>query len=309
MAKYDLDDDIGKPGKPTKARPFPWKLWLFALVMAAAAGAAGYFAWDFREQVKATDVAKAEAAGKLATAEKERTECKAAQDQHVKTATENKAAFDKCSLENKELVAQNTKLSGNLNASKDELTQLRVQQREIENRMAAIAEIQKQFAKMIDTGALKVTARRGSLVISLPAEVLFPSAVAELSEDGLIKVQEVGFTLKKFPDRRYLVIGHSDNQPLKSQVFKDNWELAAARALTVTRVLVKAGMNPKNLVPAGAGEHDPLIEKATSAKDLARNRRIEIALLPAINELPPLPANIGEQPPADGKATPEPKKP
>jgi chemotaxis protein MotB len=309
MAKYDTDDDIGKPGKPMRPRPFPWKLWLFALVMAAAAGAAGYFAWDFREQVKATDVAKAEAAGKLATAEKERTECKATQDQNAKIATEAKAAGDKCMIENKDLAAQNTKLSGNLNASKDELAQLRVQQREIENRMAAITEIQKQFAKMIDTGALKVTARRGSLVISLPAEVLFPSAVADLSEDGLIKVQEVGFTLKKFPDRRYLVIGHSDNQPLKSQVFKDNWELAAARALTVTRVLVKAGMNPKNLVPAGAGEHDPLIEKATSAKDLARNRRIEIALLPAINELPPLPANIGEQTPADGKATPEPKKP
>ena len=309
MAKYDTDDDIGKPGKPLKPRPFPWKLWLFALVMAAAAGAAGYFAWDFREQVKSTDVAKAEAAGTLATAEKERTECKATHDQNAKLATDAKAVGDKCLIENKDLAAQNTKLSGNLNASKDELAQLRVQQREIENRMAAITEIQKQFAKMIDTGALKVTARRGSLVISLPAEVLFPSAVAELSEDGLIKVQEVGFTLKKFPDRRYLVIGHSDTQPLKSQVFKDNWELAAARALTVTRVLVKAGMNPKNLVPAGAGEHDPLIEKATSAKDLARNRRIEIALLPAINELPPLPASIGEQAPADGKATPEPKKP
>ena len=45
-------------------------------------------------------------------------------------------------------------------------------------------------------------------------------------------------------------------------------------------------MSPKNLVPAGAGEHDPV------ASDRARNRRIEIALLPAINELPPLPASL-----------------
>ena len=309
MAKFDDDDDIGRPGKPLKPRRFPWKLWLFALLMAGAAGAAGYFAWDFREQIKAADVAQAEHAGKLATSEKEKTECKATHDQAVKSAADAKLAGDKCMIENKDLAAQNTKLSGNLNASKDELAALRVQQREIENRMAAITDIQKQFAKMIDTGAMKVTARRGNLVISLPAEVLFPSAVAELSEDGLIKVQEVGFTLKKFPDRRYLVVGHSDNQALKSQVFKDNWELSTARALTVTRVLVKAGMDPKNLIPAGAGQHDPLIEKASSAKDLARNRRIEIALLPAINELPPLPPSIGETKPADAKTTPEPKKP
>ncbi|MEJ7602771.1 MAG: OmpA family protein [Kofleriaceae bacterium] len=309
MGKYDTDE-VGKPGKPLRPRPFPWKLWLFALVMAAAAGAAGYFAWDFREQVKATEVSQAEHAGKLASTEKAAVECKAAQDQHLKVAADAKAIAAKCVVDSKDLTAQNTKLSGNLNASKDELAALRVQQREIENRLAAIAEIQKQFARMIDTGAMKVTARRGSLVISLPAEVLFPSAVADLSEDGLIKVQEVGFTLKKFPDRRYLVVGHSDNQPLKSALFKDNWELATARALTVTRVLVKAGMDPKNLVPAGAGEHDPLIEKATSAKDLARNRRIEIALLPAINELPPLPAGLGETPPADGgKAPPESKQP
>jgi hypothetical protein len=50
-------------------------------------------------------------------------------------------------------------------------------------------------------------------------------------------------------------------------------------------------MDPKNLVPAGAGEHDPL------GKDRARNRRIEIALLPAISELPPLPASLDKPAP------------
>ena len=133
----------------------------------------------------------------------------------------------------------------------------------------------------------------GNIVLSLPAQVLFPSGVAELSEDGKIKVHEIGFTLKdKGPKddkgnytARYLVVGHSDNQPLKNSVYKDNWELSTARALTVTRELVAAGMNPKNLLPSGAGDHDPLTAN-TSVKDMGRNRRIEIVLLPAITEMP-----------------------
>ena len=126
-------------------------------------------------------------------------------------------------------------------------------------------------------------------MLSLPSEVLFPSGVAELSEPGKMSVLEVGFNLKRLPDRRFLVVGHTDDQPLKSSTYKDNWELSTARALTVTRVLVQAGMDPKSLLAAGAGEHDPV------SKDRAKNRRIEIALLPTINELPPLPASLGDE--------------
>lgn len=293
MTKFTTEE-IGKPGKPPKARPFPWRLWLFALLMTAAAGAGGFFTWDFREQAKdATANAKAciEKEQKIA-AEKAAVEQLA--QTHEKATTELKTSLDTTKASAKALELQNQQLATNLNASKEELEALRAARAETEKRMAAIEDIQKQFAKMIDTGTMKVTSRRGSLVLSLPAEVLFPSGVADLSEDGKLKVLEVGLTLKKFPDRRFLVIGHSDNQPLKNSVFKDNWELSTARALTVTRFLVQAGMNPKNLVPSGAGEHDPLVEAARSGKDLARNRRIEIALLPAINELPPLPKSLDE---------------
>jgi chemotaxis protein MotB len=298
MAKYTTDE-IGKPGKPPKYRPFPWRLWLFALLMTAAAGAGGYFTWHFKTESEAkTDTAT--------TALQKLNDQSASLTDQTKKATEYKAQNDTLAKSNKELDASQKELAKNLNASKDELTALRAQRAETEKRLAAIEDIQKQFAKMIDTGALKVTSRRGSLVLSLPAEVLFPSGIADLSEDGKLKVLEVGITLKKFTDRRFLVIGHSDNQALKNSTFKDNWELSTARALTVTRFVVQAGMSPKNLLPAGAGEHDPVAPN-TSAKELARNRRIEIALMPAINELPPLPASLAETKPADGKT--EPKKP
>jgi chemotaxis protein MotB len=280
-------DDIGKPGKPPKYRKFPWRLWFWALMMTAAAGAGGYFTWHFRGQAESLAESTKEATDKLAlqTGELQRKTADAAT-----CATER----EKDGAANKKLAEEHKELSKNLNASKEELTQLRTQRDETKKRLEAFEDIQKQFAKMIDTGALKVASRRGSLVLSLPAEVLFPSGVAELSEDGKLKVLEVGITLKKFTDRRFLVIGHSDNQPLKNSVFKDNWELSTARALTVTRFLVQAGMDPKNLLPAGGGEHDPIASNS-SAKDLARNRRIEIALMPAINELPPLPASLDQK--------------
>ncbi|HEY8123529.1 MAG TPA: OmpA family protein [Myxococcota bacterium] len=186
-------------------------------------------------------------------------------------------------------------MESDLSATREELTALRAQRVEADKRMAAIANIQARFAKMIDTGELKVTARRGSLVVELPAEVLFRSGSADLSEKGQLSVLEVGFILKQLPDRRFLVVGHTDNIPLKSAGFADNWELSTARALTVTHVLVKAGMKSETLLAAGAGEHDPLRGNARPA-DRQRNRRIEIQLLPAITELPPLPATLSEAP-------------
>jgi chemotaxis protein MotB len=273
-------DDIGKPGKPPKHRRFPWRLWLFAIVMTAAAAAAGYYAWQFRGRAGTasddastclTKLGKAQAEAADATTKK--TDCIGALDNAIKKS--------------KELETQLTAMSGNMNASKDELAQLRSQRTEAEKRVAAVEDIQRQFAKMIDTGQLKVTARRGSLVLSMPSEVLFPSGIAELSKPGELAVLEVGITLKRFPDRRFLVVGHADDMPLKTSPYKDNLELSIARALNVTRFLVQAGMDPKNLLPAGAGESDPV------SKDRAKNRRIEIALMPAINELPPLPASLG----------------
>ena len=303
MAKYTTDE-IGPPGKPPKHRGFPWRLWLFALLMTGAAGAGGYFTWHYREQSKdalASEstclVTRSKLTAERGDIDKKLADCTA---NLAKQTADMKSTLDTTSKSAKTLEQQNAELMKNLNASKEELDQLRSLRAEQEKRIAAIEDIQKQFAKMIDTGTLKVTARRGALSLSLPAEVLFPSGVAELSKDGEIKVLEVGLTLKRFPDRRFLVVGHSDNQPLKSSTFKDNWELSTARALTVTRFLVQAGMKPTNILPAGAGEHDPLIDRA-SAKDLARNRRIEILLLPAINELPPLPSSVTEEKGADKK--------
>ena len=56
MAKYDSNDDIGKPGKPPKHRRFPWRLWLYAIAMT---GAASYgVSWWWQHRADATTAAK-----------------------------------------------------------------------------------------------------------------------------------------------------------------------------------------------------------------------------------------------------------
>ena len=280
--------DSGTPVKP--ARGFPWRLWMYAIVITGAAGAAGYFAWQYRQQALQGE-------DDHASCTKNLTALRAQAADSTKQATECKASLVEATKKATGLEQQSGEVAKNLNATKDELTQLRAQKAEADQRMAAIEDIQKQFAKMIDTGQLQVAARHGALVVSLPAEVLFPSGSSDLSKQGEYAVVEVAAVLKKFADRRYLVVGHTDNQDFAKAKTpdpcapKDNWQLSTARALTVTRVMVAAGMDPKNLIPAGEGDHDPIAAN-TSAEGRQKNRRIEIALLPAISELPALPASL-----------------
>src|SRR5262245_28842559 len=163
MAKFDTDE-IGKPGKPPKMRPFPWRLWLFAIVMTAGAGAGGYYTWQYRNQAQAADK-------EAITLRSSTAKLKADTDDAVKKKADCINLLDANNKKTKEQEIQLTALSSNLSASKEELTALQAQRAEAEKRVKAIQAIQEHFAKLIDTGELKVTARRGNLALSLPAEV------------------------------------------------------------------------------------------------------------------------------------------
>jgi chemotaxis protein MotB len=198
-------------------------------------------------------------------------------------------------LERDKASAHGSELEGSMSATQKELAELRKQHEEAEKRLAAFRALTARFQKMIDAGKIKVVFRNGQMIMKLPSGILFASGRADLSKDGQATLGEVASILKEFSDRKFLIAGHTDNVPLpRHGRFKDNWELSTARALTVARVLTQAGMNATSLVAAGVGEHDPILSN-TSAANMARNRRIEIALLPAINELPPMPASLTEK--------------
>ena len=72
------------------------------------------------------------------------------------------------------------------------------------------------------------------------------------------------------------VEGHTDNNPINTVQFEDNWELSIARSLSVIRFIrAKESINPKRLRPVGCGEWDPVAPNDTP-EGRAMNRRVEI---------------------------------
>jgi chemotaxis protein MotB len=189
--------------------------------------------------------------------------------------------------------AQTADLTKNLNSTAQELDSLRKQKAEAEKRYAAQRALTERFRKMIDSGKIKISLRGGRMIMNLPSGVLFASGKADLSPEGKGVLTEVASVLKEFPDRKFVIAGHTDNAPLRGSKLKDNWELSTTRALTVTKFLVAAGVAPTALSAAGYGEFDPIADNKDDAGK-QENRRIEIILVPNIEELPIDP----EQPPA-----------
>jgi chemotaxis protein MotB len=240
-------------------------------------------------QLKSANDAKAKVDAALTTSEAERQAQKKRADDLDKQLND---LLTQLQMTKADLDKSKDQLSGaesNLKATSAELEELRKQRAEAEKRLAAFKAITAKFQAMIDSGKLKVTTRGGQMIVQLPAGILFASGKASLSKDGEVAIAEVATILKEFSDRRFLVAGHTDNERLsKSSKFDDNWELSSARALTVTKFLIQGGMAPKNVSAAGYAEFDPIAAN-DSEENKQKNRRIEIILLPNINELPGLP--------------------
>jgi chemotaxis protein MotB len=141
---------------------------------------------------------------------------------------------------------------------------------------------------MIDAGHLKVTTRHGRVVLQLRNDVLFDTGEAEVKPDGKAAIEEVATTLRSVGGKRFQVAGHTDNQPIvtkKKELYPTNWELSAARAISVVKLLVAHGVDPGMLSAAGYAAFDPVASNATPDGQ-AKNRRIEITLVPHVSELP-----------------------
>ena len=172
-------------------------------------------------------------------------------------------------------------------ATEAELADLRKQREAAEKRLAAFRELKQRFAKLVDTGKLEVGFRNGQMVLKLPSGILFPSGQADLTKEGQAALTEVTNILLEFKDRRFVIAGHTDTDPIKSRKFKSNWDLSTARALSVVQFMIAAGFPTTSLAAAGYGEFDPVAPNDAEANKQL-NRRIEIILVPDLSELPTL---------------------
>lgn len=159
----------------------------------------------------------------------------------------------------------------------------------IEEKEQAIAELNKTYTNLvtelndeIKKGEIAVTQLRDKLSVSLVEKILFDSGSAEIKKDGKKVLDRVAEILKKISDKQIRIEGHTDNVPIGYRIakkFSTNWELSTARATTVVRYLQEKNIDPKLLNPAGYAEYKP-VESNDTEEGKARNRRIEIVLIP-----------------------------
>lgn len=200
------------------------------------------------------------------------------------------ALTEQCTSTRTQSARQRQELEETLSAARAEQEQLIAEvnrlRLETERRQATYQELIGRFQEMINAGQLDVTIKNGRIVINLPQDILFRSASADVSRDGEQTLNDVGRILADFQNRAFQVEGHTDNVPIHTSRFPSNWELSAARALAVVKILVDSGVPAQNLSGAGYGEFQPVAANDTR-ENKALNRRIEIVMLPNIEEIAP----------------------
>ncbi len=176
-----------------------------------------------------------------------------------------------------------------LEASIDEmqraLAELQRMQAQAEARAAEYRNVLAKFKSLIDNGKLKAKIVDGRMVLELQTDILFGSGSAKLSDEGAATIREVGQLLGTIPDRKFQVEGHTDNVPIKNKTYPSNWELASARAINVVKEMVDAGMPGKRISAAAFADTRPTASNQTD-EGRAQNRRIEIAIVPDLSDLP-----------------------
>src|SRR5690606_24229309 len=105
----------------------------------------------------------------------------------------------------------------------------------------------------------------------------FPSGKAQLSASAIGVIERLGEVLAPFSNP-IRVEGHTDDRPINTVAFYSNWELSAARAGSVVRVLESRGIDARRLAVIGYGEHRPTHTNATP-EGRNKNRRVVLVIL------------------------------
>jgi len=124
-------------------------------------------------------------------------------------------------------------------------------------------------------GLLTVTEEGARTTVTFPSTELFRSGSADLDASYQETLDKVAAALNKVPGR-VMIVGHTDDQPIRSLRFRDNNELSRERAVSVANRLTRTIDNPARLTWRGVGSSQPLYRPESAPENRARNRRVEI---------------------------------
>jgi chemotaxis protein MotB len=168
--------------------------------------------------------------------------------------------------------------------SSQELDALRDEQRRRQEELKTFRALFDRLRALIDAGTIQVSFRKGRMIVELPSAVLFDSGKTELKPEGKAAIERVTEALATVAHRDLMIAGHTDNVPINTRRYKNNWELSTQRAVVVVNYMIEKGFPAEHLAAAGYGEMDPIGDNASN-EGKAMNRRIEIQLMPDLGEL------------------------
>ncbi|MFC1713832.1 OmpA family protein [Candidatus Poribacteria bacterium] len=192
--------------------------------------------------------------------------------------------LDKTKGELKARVTQAEKLESALSNLRKDIRTVADEKAKVEQEKLSLAELTDSLKKEMEAKEIEITELKGRLTVNLMDKVLFDSGNARIKKAGREVLDKIAKNLlNKYPDRAILVEGHTDNVPIGKELsvrFPTNWELSNARATSAVRYLQDHGsVAPERLSAIGYSEYHP-IDTNDTEEGRAKNRRIEIILLP-----------------------------
>lgn len=126
----------------------------------------------------------------------------------------------------------------------------------------------------LDASSVEIVREEDGVYLRIRDAALFATAQANLTPQGEALILNLSGITKGLGVPT-IVSGHADSRPIRTASFPSNWELSAARAAGVARLLVGAGQDPETIRVQSFGEFRPIADEAT-AEGRARNRRVEL---------------------------------
>lgn len=189
-------------------------------------------------------------------------------------------------------MTEQEKLNALLNQKKNELNERERTINELQQMINAQNEkVRKLLSSVKDTllgfssDELTVREKDGKVYVAMSDKLLFQSGSARLDKRGEEALGKLAEVLNKQTDIDVFIEGHTDNKPINTVQFKDNWDLSVIRATSVVRILIKNyNVNPLQIQPSGRGEYMPVDDNET-AEGRSKNRRTEIIMAPKLDKL------------------------
>jgi len=156
-------------------------------------------------------------------------------------------------------------------------------ERQLSELQAAYTSMQQSLKSEIEAQSVQIEQLSDREVkVTMPQDVLFPSASIVINRSGRQMLGKVAGSLKQAPDASIRIVGHTDLLPITrpelKQRFTDNWELSAARAAAVARVFTWGeNIDEERIEVVGRSHAEPVADNRTT-EGRAKNRRIEIFL-------------------------------